>query len=247
MIKTHRLEKLNRLVLAYYIKCLNRSHRAQAYLYNRISKKIAKRYYVGYAPKGGLVSYLNKYGVKEKDAKALGLVYIDYEGTASEYFSDRIMFPIIHANRIVGFGGRTISNAKPKYLNSKSSVLYNKSAVLYGLWKARQATYNQGYGILLEGYFDVLAFATHGVQNCFSVCGTSLTQDQARALKRYTSKVYVMFDGDSAGNEAAKNAKKVLKKEHIYGGRIVLPKNLDPDEFINKYGKKKLKSLEIKK
>jgi DNA primase len=250
MIKTKRLEKINNLALRYYIDHLNQSKQAQEYLYARISKKIADRYFIGYAPNGGLVQFLNKYDVQENDAKDTGLILLDYDGNAFERFTHRIMIPIIHAGRLVGFGGRTLgeeTKKNPKYINSKSSLLYNKSEVLYGLWRARYAIDKLGYGFLVEGYFDVLGLANYKVHNCVGLCGTALTRDQAKQLKRYTDKIYVMLDGDDAGKTAAKKAKIVLKKERVYAGRVLLPKKLDPDEFVKKYGRKALNKVRIVK
>jgi DNA primase len=250
MLTTKRIEHLNQLALKYYLKQLNKSKRAQSYLYDRLSKKTADAYFIGYAPNGGLVQYLNKHDVTERDAKDSGLIILDYDDNAFERFTNRIMFPIIHAGRLVGFGGRTLgeeTKKNPKYLNSKASLLYNKSEVLYGLWRARTAIDRLGYGFLVEGYFDVLGLANHKVQNCVGVCGTALTREQAKQLKRYTDKIYVMLDGDEAGKLAAKKAKIVLKKEKVYAGRMTLPKKLDPDEFVSKYGRKALNKVKIVK
>jgi len=250
MIKTKRLEKLNRLALKYYIKHLHLSKWALEYLYDRISTKVAKKYCIGYAPNGGFVQYLNKHGVSEEDAKDAGLITLDYDGNAYERFSHRIMIPIIHARRVVGFGGRTLgeeTKQNPKYINSKASLLYNKSEVLYGLWRARNSIDRLGYGILVEGYFDVLGLANHKIYNCVGLCGTALTREQARQLKRYTDKIYVMLDGDEAGKVAAKKAKIVLKKERVYAGKMILPNKLDPDEYVTKYGRKALRKVKIVK
>jgi DNA primase len=249
-MKTQRLERVNNLALRFYIKHLNKSKRAQEYLYERISKKIADRYFIGYAPNGGLVKYLNKHDVREVDAKDAGLIVLDYDGNAFERFAHRIMVPIIHAGRLVGFGGRTLgeeTKKNPKYINSKASLLYNKSEVLYGLWRARASMDKLGYGFLVEGYFDVLGLATHKVHNCVGLCGTALTREQAKQLKRYTDKIYIMLDGDEAGKIAAKKAKIILKKERVYAGRMILPKKLDPDEYVRKYGRKALNKVKMVK
>ena len=250
MLKTKRLEKINRLALTYYINALSKSNRAQDYLYERISKKVADTYYIGYAPNGGFIKYLNKHNVQEHDAKDAGLITLDYDGNAYERFAHRIMIPIVHAKRLVGFGGRTLSsetNRNPKYINSKASLLYNKSEILYGLWRSRKVMDKLGYGFLVEGYFDVLGLATHKVHNCAGLCGTALTRDQAKQLKRYTDKIYVMLDGDSAGKAAAKKAKIILKKERLYAGRLILPNNLDPDDFVRKHGRKALNKVKVVK
>lgn len=250
MLRTKRLEKLNKLALKYFIEQLEHSKRAQNYLYARIDKNTAKKYFIGYAPNGGFVEYLNKHNVAKKDASKSGLVVFDYDNNAYARFNNRIMIPIIHAARLVGFGGRTLGSVaqkNPKYINSKASVLYNKSEVLYGLWRARKFIEKLGYSFLVEGYFDVLNLAKHKVNNCVGLCGTAFTREQAKQLKRYTDKVYVMLDSDPAGRIAAKKAKNILKKEHIYAGRVRLPNKLDPDEFVEKYGRKALNRVKILK
>jgi DNA primase len=247
MLRTKRLERINQLALKYFIKHLHKSKRAQRYLSDRISKKIAKQYFIGYAPNGGFIDYLNKHGVNEREGKELGLVVLDYDGNAYERFANRIMIPIIHAGRLLGFGGRIIGDGEPKYINSKASILYNKGEVLYGLWKARKPMDRLGYGFLVEGYFDVLGLATHKVYNCVASCGTAFTLNQARLLKRYTDRVYTMLDGDDAGQEAAKKAKKILKKAHIYAGNLKLPKKMDPDTFVRRYGRKALNKVKVTK
>ena len=191
---------------------------------------------------------MNKHNVTKTDATDSGLVVFDYDNNAYPRFTHRIMIPIIHAGRLIGFGGRTLgpeTKQNPKYINSKASVLYNKSEVLYGLWRARASIEKLGYAFLVEGYFDVLSLVNHKIYNCVGLCGTAFTKDQAKQLKRYTEKVYIMLDGDNPGKVAAKKAKIILKKNHIYGGRVILPNQLDPDEFIKKYGREALNKVKI--
>lgn len=245
MLRTQTLEKINRLVCKYYIKHLHENKRAMEYIQARIPPSIIKTHYVGYAPASGFINFLNKRGISEKAAKDLGIVNFDVDDNAYPVFSNRIMFPIIHARRILGFGGRIIKNGNPKYLNTKSTVLYNKKSVLYGLWKTRNQIYTKNTAYLVEGYLDVLSLYAHGVQNSVALCGTALTIYQAKLLKRYTDCVYTMLDSDEAGKIAADRAKKILKKVGIYGGRVKLPKRMDPDEFIKKYGKDKLRKIKI--
>lgn len=250
MLKTKKIEKVNNLALKYFVNSLNKSKKAQEYVYGRITKPTVRKFFIGYSPKSGFVEYLNKHDVDESIAREAGLVTFDYNGNALNRFADRIILPIIHANRLVGFGGRTLTEVtkrNPKYINSKTSVLFNKSEVLYGLWRARKEMLRRGYGIIVEGYFDVYGLFEAGVKNSVASCGTALTRDQARLLARYADKVYVMLDGDDAGQEAAKKAKKILKKEKVYGGIMVPPKGMDPFELVTKYGKKGLKRVKIKK
>jgi len=250
MLKTRRLEKLNKLALRFYLEQLQKSKRAQEYLYSRVDKKIAEKFFVGYASPNGFIEYLNGFNISKTDAHDSGLVLFDYDGNAWPRFSNRIMFPIIHAGTLVGFGGRTLGETtkqNPKYINSKASLLYNKGEVLYGLWKARKSIELLGYVFLVEGYFDVLGLTNNKVYNCVGLCGTALTKGHAAQLKRYTKNVYVMLDSDSAGRLAAQKAKKILKRAHIYRGRILLPDKFDPDDYVKKYGRKALNKLKILK
>jgi DNA primase len=244
---TIKLEKINRLALRYFIDCFNESKRAQQYIYNRISKDTARKFLVGYAPRDGFVEYLNKHKVGKEPVKDLGLITLDYEDNAYPRYTNRVMIPIIHAQRVIGFGGRTLGNDEPKYLNSKASLLYNKKEVLYGLWATRVPIVKRGYAILVEGYFDVLTPYDKGLTNVVATCGTALTKEQAALLHRYTEKVYVMYDGDAPGVKAAKRAREILEKENVFAGIIKLPKEHDPASFIEKYGVKGLKGLKIRK
>lgn len=245
--ETVKLEKINRLVLKYFIDCFNQSKRVQQYTYNRISPSTVRKFLIGYAPRNGFIEFLNEHKVQEEAVRDLGLVTLDYDDNAYPRHSNRLMIPIIHARRVIGFGGRTLGNEDPKYLNSKTSLLYNKKEVLYGLWLTRRSIVKKGYAILVEGYFDVLTPYDKGLTNVIATCGTTLTPEQARLLHRYTQKVYVMYDGDPPGIKAAKRAREILSKERVFAGIIKLPKEYDPASFIEKYGIKGLKELQIKK
>lgn len=249
MLKTNRLEAVNRLALKYFIDSFRRSDKAQEYVYSRISKKTADKFYVGYAPANTdkFIEYLNQNKVSTSSVKALGLVVFDLDNNAYAQFSNRIMLPVIHAGRVLGFGGRTIVNNKLKYINSKASILYNKSEVLYGLWKTRKSIWKSGHCFLVEGYFDVLGLYNLGLTNCAASCGTAFTQDHAQLLHRYTKQVYILYDGDDAGKAAAVRAKKVLKSVGIYKGTVTLPEGMDPDVFIAKHGKSAVYKLKVKK
>jgi len=220
MLKTKKIEKANTVALRYFTAQFKKSKKAKAYTYDRISQATTKKFYLGYGGTTGLVEYLNDNGISEPIAKESGLVTLDYDGNALNRFSGRLIFPIIHAGRLAGFGGRTLTDVtkkNPKYINSKTSALYNKSDILYGVWRARKSIMRKGYGFLVEGYFDVLGLYDVGVKNSVAACGTGITREHARILGRYAEKMFIMLDGDSAGQEAAAKAKKLLKKERIYG------------------------------
>jgi DNA primase len=235
-LSKEQLSKVTYLALKYFCTSLDKSKEAKKYLLNRINAQTVKAYYVGYAPKHGLIDYLNKHNVDVRAATAVDLIGINEDDTAYETFTNRIMFPIILNQRVLGFGGRTLINHSIKYLNSKKSPLYDKGSTLYLLDKAKKSIYKEGWAVLVEGYFDVLSLVTHGIHNVVASCGTAFTESQARLLRRWVNEVYICYDGDEAGKEAAKNAKKILNKYDIYGGTLTLPKEYDPDEFVNEFG-----------
>lgn len=243
MVSKESLARVNLLALKYFCMSLDKSKDAKSYLRGRIAQGTVQKYYLGYAPKFGLIDHLNKHDVTTEDALELGLIGLNEDDTAYEVFTKRIMFPIIKNNRVVGFGGRTLIDHPTKYLNSKSSLLYNKSETLYLLDIAKRSIYKKDWAILVEGYFDYLALVESGIPNSVAGCGTAFKERQARLLRRWTDTVYVCYDGDIAGKKATKNARKMLKRHNIFGGVIKLPDGYDPDKFIKKFGNDKFAAL----
>ena len=241
MLTRIQLEKVNNIALAFFLKSFEQYKNVQKYVYSRISCETAKKFYVGYAPADGLVEWLNVHKIDADCAKAAGLVQFDLENYAYPRFSRRIVIPIIYAGHLVGFGARALGDNQPKYLNSPSSDLYNKSDVLYGLHQNARNICKLGHCFLVEGYFDVMVPYDYSLKNCVATCGTALTPAQAERMRRFTDKVYVMYDGDEAGQAATKRARKLLKKYKLYGGRIALPHGLDPASYVTKYGLKNLR------
>jgi len=237
------LAKINTYALKYFCRSLDKSKYAKKYLLNRVDTGSIRAFWLGYAPAQGLIDYFNAHDVSGKLAESIGLIAYNDDGTAYEIMTKRIIFPIFSNGKISGFAGRAIKEHPVKYLNSKSNILYNKRQMLYLLDKSKKHIYKTGWGILVEGYFDVIALAEVGIHNAVASCGTAFTDEQARLLRRWAEEVYVCYDGDSAGHEAARKAKKLLVKHNIYGGTIKLPDRYDPDEFIKKYGKKKFLAL----
>lgn len=235
-----KLIQTNKLAFKYYRACLNKNEKAQNYLYNRVSKKTADAFGIGYAPPTTALLDLLQNNLEAAVDSGL-CVANDYE-YVFQRFQNRIMFPIIYGGEIVGFGGRTLGNDKKKYLNSPSTALYNKSEILFGLHQTRRYIENYGYAFLVEGYFDVVGLFDFGIKNACGLCGTALTLNHIFSLKRYCDTVYLMLDPDEAGRTASRKAKKLLKKISFKHKEIVLPGKRDPDEFVKKYGKEKLLS-----
>lgn len=155
-----------------------------------------------------------------------------------DYFRNRLMFPIINQRGdTVGFGGRILGEGEPKYLNSPETVLFTKSHVLYGLNFAGPEIRKAGRAVLLEGYMDVIGCHQAGIGYTVAPLGTSLTEDHARLLKRYTNNVIILFDPDAAGIKAALRGALILISQGVFVKVASLSDGLDPDEYIIKYGK----------
>jgi DNA primase len=153
------------------------------------------------------------------------------------------MFPIYSiSGRVLGFSGRILSSEKQaaKYVNSPDSDIYNKSRTLYGLYQARSAIAKAGKCYLVEGNIDVISMHQSGVENTVASCGTSLTTEQIRLIKRYTPNVTVLYDGDSAGIKAALRAVNLLFAEGMHVRVVLFPDGEDPDSYAQKYGSSQL-------
>ena len=249
MLLTQRIHNINELASDYFTDALFSTKTAYTYVANRCSRSTIEKFNIGFAPKNnlGLVKSLNSKTDDEEAIIASGLIFQDDASYSYDFFYNRIMFPILSGTRIIGFGGRTVGNAFPKYINTKKTVIYNKSRILFGVQTTRAAIQQKRKAILVEGYFDLVVLYDHQIKNCAALCGTAFTPDHGRLLQRYADKVYIMLDGDAGGGAGTARAKKVLKHLNIYGGKLLLPPKTDPEDFIRKYGKNKFKSLEIKK
>ncbi len=218
---------------------------ARAYLEDRgLDKETIARFGLGYAPSGGdalLRAFRAKYA--EKLLGASGLFSTDASGRLYDRFRRRIMFPIANeAGKVVAFGGRSLGDDMPKYLNSSETPIYSKSAVLYHLDKAKEALRQRDFAILVEGYMDTIGVARAGHMNVIASCGTSLTETQAKLLGRFTRRVVVNYDPDSAGQAATERSLTLLLEQEFDVRVLQLPGGKDPDSFIKaegaeKYGK----------
>ncbi|MBQ2511072.1 MAG: toprim domain-containing protein [Bacteroidales bacterium] len=158
-------------------------------------------------------------------------------------FRGRVMFPIYSiSGRVLGFSGRVLTSEKQaaKYVNSPDSDIYNKSRTLYGLYQARTAISRANKCYLVEGNIDVISMYQSGVQNTVASCGTSLTTEQIRLIKRYTPNVTVLYDGDAAGIKAALRAVDLLFAEGMHVRVVLFPDGDDPDSYAQKYGSTQL-------
>ena len=177
--------------------------------------------------------YLKSKGYDDELLKETGL--FTYERGIHDKFWNRVMFPIMDINnRVIGFGGRVMGEAKPKYLNSPETRLFDKSRNLYGLNIARMS--RKSNMIICEGYMDVIALHQAGFNQAVASLGTALTSAQANIMKRYTDNVLITYDSDEAGTKAALRAIPILKEAGLSTRVIDMKPYKDPDEFIKALG-----------
>lgn len=246
----------------FYRGCLAASgfgETVRAYLDERgVAAAARERFYLGATPSSGdgLAQHLRRERHDLRIAERIGLVGLR-GGSAYDRFRSRLMFPIRDPQgRTLGFGARRIGEGDgPKYLNSSDSPVYHKGRVLYGLFEAREAERRQplrageerpaaptGAGslarelLLVEGYLDVIALSQAGITNVVAGCGTALTLDQARLVRRHAGDVVALFDGDDAGRRAAARSFPVFMEAGLWARGVFLPQEEDPDTFVRAHG-----------
>ena len=230
-------------VARHWQACLKDAPQAVDYVKNRgIDGSTAKRYGIGYAP-DGWSNVLDKFGKSPEAIERLlatGLIIAKDNGQHYDRFRDRIMFPIRDARgRTIGFGGRTLGDGEPKYLNSPETVLFHKGRELYGLYEARQALRQIDQLVVVEGYMDAVALARHGIDFAVATLGTATTPEHLNRLFRLTESVCFAFDGDRAGRKAAWRALENALPQIREGRQIrfmFLPEGHDPDSYVNEFG-----------
>lgn len=235
------LYEINRLAARYYYKTLReKPNPGLVYMKNRgLSADTLNSFGIGYADDSwtGLTDYLTGEGFKADDLVEVGLAS-KKNGRYFDYFRDRVMFPIQDTSgKVIGFGGRIISDGTPKYLNSKESSVFQKKFNLYGLNLTREYAAKEDRIFLVEGYMDVISLYQAGVRNVSASLGTALTEGQARLIKRYTSNVILSYDADAAGQNAAMRGLDILYGENCRAKVLVVSDGKDPDEFIKSHGR----------
>ena len=212
-----------------------------------MNKYILTTFGVGYAPDSwdGLTNALRKKGYTEEEIRQSGLVSVSRKnGSIFDRFRDRLMFPIIDVRgNVIAFGGRIIrsDSEAAKYLNSPETLIFNKRKNLFGLNLAKKSKHP--YFILVEGNIDVVSLHQYGFDNAVASLGTSLTEEQAALLSKYTDQVVLIYDGDNAGQNATRRAIPILEKAGIQVKVLQLTGAKDPDEFLKKFGADRFKLL----
>lgn len=197
-----------------------------------------KHFGLGYAPDNGfgLVNHLRKLGYTRDELTQSDMVRISKNGNPYDRYRSRVMFPIFDLRgNVVAFGGRILTDEKPKYINTSDTPVYHKSSGLFAMNLAKNSDSRQL--ILAEGYMDVIALHRAGFTNAIASLGTSLTEEQARIIKRYADEAVICYDSDSAGQKATQRAIPILKAAGLRVKVVTVPGGKDPDEFMRNYGK----------
>ena len=218
---------------------------AQAYIQKRaLSMETVKRFGLGFSPNAwaSLTDAMKEKGYKLDELVDAGLSLRGKNGGVYDRFRNRLMFPIIDIrNNIIGFGGRVMDDSTPKYLNSPETIIFNKRKNLFALNIARKS--KQGRIILTEGYMDAIALHQYGFDCAVASLGTSLTEEHANILAKYTNQVILTYDGDEAGQNATRRAIPMLEKTGIQVRVLRMQGAKDPDEFLKKYGAQRFEVL----
>ncbi len=209
---------------------------ARGYLRSRgFDREMVEQYRLGWAP-GGWDALTNALRAPTELLVDCGLGLVNRRGRTQDFFRSRVLFPIFDdQSRAVAFGGRKLPDAEgPKYQNSREGPLYNKSRTLYALNWAKGDIVASGEVVVCEGYTDVIGFFTAGVPRAVATCGTSLTEDHIRVLKRFTNRIVLAYDADEAGQAAAERVYEWERRHEIEVFVLALPAGTDPDELARR-------------
>jgi DNA primase len=236
--------EMHRVAQSFFTKNLENTSEgkvARAYLEDRgLTKEVIEQFGIGYAPSGGDI-LLRQLKTKYPDKLLVesGLISRDQNGNRLfDRFRRRITFPIANeSGKIVAFGCRALGDDMPKYLNSPETPIYSKSNVLYHLDRAKDALRRSDFAILVEGYMDAIAVARAGISNVVASCGTALAEPQIKLLSRFTHRVIVNYDPDTAGQTATERSISLLLEQDFEVRVLALPGKADPDKFIREQGK----------
>ena len=246
------LVKVNRAAAVFYhhqLLAQELESPARKYLAKRgLSDDTVEKFRLGLALDDwqGLVHHFKARKVPLEAAEELGLIKAKRNSRPDDshfdLFRDRLIFPIFSAtNDVIGFGGRTLSEGIPKYLNSSDSPVFNKSRVLYGIHETGKFIRAEDRAIVVEGYMDAIALYTAGIKNVVAILGTAFTPEHAKILKRYTQNVVMLLDGDKAGLDGAERSLPILLESGLMAKGFLLPEKMDPDDFVREHGAEKLR------
>lgn len=249
-----KLFKINELALGFFRKNLfntQEGNRALEYLKKRgLSEETIQTLKLGYAMNSwsSLLEFFQAKSVPPSLLEKGGLVLPNpKKGGHYDRFRGRVIFPILSlTGRVVAFGGRTVVDAEPKYLNSPDTPLYSKGKLLYGLNFSKDALREQGTAILVEGYTDFSALYQAGIRNVVASLGTALTSFQVGQAMRFAPRMVINYDADEAGQAAAARAVPLCLEKGLYVKALVLPGGMDPDAYLRKHGRDRYLALQKK-
>ena len=230
---------INSYALSYFEEIYSKNDRIKKYLIDRgLSESTIQNFSLGYSNDSQNEFYksASNKGYSDNFLEETGLV-LSTTDKKIDRFRGRIIFPIKSiAGRIVGFGGRIVDSTKKiaKYINSPESKIYNKSKTLYGIYESKQFIVRDDVCLLVEGYMDVIQLHEHGIKNVLASSGTSLTKDQIILIKRLTSNIIILFDGDQAGLSASLRSIDMILEEGLNVKICSFPDGEDPDSFVKK-------------
>jgi DNA primase len=230
---------INSYALSYFEEIYSKNDIIKKYLINRgLSKSTIQNFSLGYSHDSQNEFYksASNKGYSDNFLEETGLI-LSTADKKIDRFRGRIIFPIKSiAGRIVGFGGRILDSTKKiaKYINSPESKIYNKSKTLYGIYESKQFIVRDDVCLLVEGYMDVIQLHEHGIKNVLASSGTSLTKDQIILIKRLTSNIIILFDGDQAGLSASLRSIDMILEEGLNVKICSFPDGEDPDSFVKK-------------
>ncbi len=236
---------INKFASSYFQDILSEKEEINKYLFERgLTVPTIKNFNLGYSIdlKDKFYKKANENGYTDVYLEETGLI-ISNDNKKIDRFRGRIIFPIKSiSGRVLGFGGRIIDSNKKiaKYINSPESKIYNKSKTLYGIYESKQFIVKDDMCLLVEGYMDVIQLHEHGIKNVVASSGTSLTKEQIILIKRLTSNIVVLFDGDQAGLEASLRSIDMILEEGLNVKICSFPEGDDPDSFVRKNKKDKM-------
>ena len=243
------LHKINEIAADFYSNLLHSPEGAAAlnYLKKRgMSPETIRAFRLGYAPDkwDGLLNYLRSKNIPLSLIEKAGLIIAKDNQGYYDRFRQRIIVPISDVrNRVIAFGARVLDNSLPKYINSPETAVYSKSKALFGLSLSKEAIVAQDCAVIVEGYFDLIAPFQAGITNIAASCGTALTTEQVRLLKRYSRNIVMIYDADDAGQSATMRSLEMLAEEDMNVKVVRLEKGYDPDAYIRHSGPEGFRDL----
>lgn len=233
-------QAINDFAAKFFAEQLAKTKFALDYCESRgLAQEVRDYWEIGFAPgeDSALAMAIKKAGIALQDAAEVYLVVGDQGSGFGDRFKARLMFPI-HDERgvIVAFGGRIIADGQPKYINSSDTPMYSKRRVLYGMHRAKDSIAKKDHAVLVEGYLDVIACHRAGVTQAVASLGTAMSEEQAKLLRRWCSRVTVLYDNDAAGQKASARAAEMLEAEGMIVKVALMPPGQDPDSLLKDVG-----------